>query len=187
MLQGSSFDGSWGKKIRCHLFVFLQSSCFLSQDAVRPWSQCIISPFLVQVKNSKSKFYMNFHSNVCSLNKKTSEREWKNIEVFEMGFCICIIRNNIYRFRISWNNKLENRLQTETADHKIRNVKLIFCFTLLMLGLGLSKNQVFAYLAFDFIEMVFILLMIEYISVLDNSHRHTIINYDDTQHGWSKA
>ena len=116
MLQGSSFDGSWGKKIRCHLFVFLQSSCFLSQDAVCPWSQCIISPFLVEVKNSKSKFYMNFHSNVCSLNKKTSEREWKNIEVFEMGFCICIIRNNIYRFRISWNNTLENRLQTETAE-----------------------------------------------------------------------
>ena len=185
MLQGSSFDGSWGKKIRCHLFVFLQSSCFLSQDAVCPWSQCIISPFLVEVKNSKSKFYINFHSNVCSLNKKTSEREWKNIEVFEMGFCICIIRNNIYRFRISWNNKPENRLQTETADHNITNVKLIFCFTLLMLGLGLSSR--IKYLAFDFIEIVFILLMIEYISVLDNSHRHTIINYDDTRHGWSKA
>ena len=103
-----------------------------------------------------------------------------------MGFCICIIRNNIYRFRISWNNKLENRLQTETADHKIRNVKLIFCFTLLMLGLGLASARI-KYLAFDFIEIVFILLMIEYISVLDISHRHTIINYDDTQHGWSKA
>ena len=138
MLQGSSFDGSWGKKIRCHLFVFLQSSCFLSQDAVRPWSQCIISPFLVQVKNSKSKFYMNFHSNVCSLNKKTSEREWKNIEVFEMGFCICIIRNNIYRFRISWNNKLENRLQTETADHKISNI----LFHVIDVR-PCSKNQVF--------------------------------------------
>ena len=103
-----------------------------------------------------------------------------------MGFCICIIRNNIYRFRISWNNKLENRLQTETADHKIRNVKLIFCFTLLMLGLGLASARI-KYLAFDFIEIVFILLMIEYISVLDISHRHTIINYDDTQHGRSKA
>ena len=130
MLQGSSFDGSWGKKIRCHLFVFLQSSCFLSQDAVCPWSQCIISPFLVEVKNSRSKFYINFHSNVCSLNKKTSKREWKNIEVFEMGFCICIIRNNIYRFRISWNNKPENRLQTEFADHDIHKKCKIDIFVL---------------------------------------------------------
>ena len=89
-------------------------------------------------QNSKSKFYMNFHSNVCSLNKKTSEREWKNIEVFEMGFCICIIRNNIYRFRISWNNKLENRLQTETADHKISNI----LFHVIDVR-PCSKNQVF--------------------------------------------
>ena len=84
-----------------------------------------------------------------------------------MGFCICIIRNNIYRFRISWNNKPENRLQTETADHdhNITNVKLIFCFTLLMLGLGLSSR--IKYLAFDFIEIVFILLMIELVLQTD--------------------
>lgn len=85
---------------------------------------------------------------------------------------------------------MEQQTREQIADWDCwpqnKKCKIDILFYVIDVGLGLASARI-KYLAFDFIEIVFILLMIEYISVLDNSHRHTIINYDDTQHGRSKA